>query len=118
MSKQCSINEKKSILVGHQVSHSNIKTKKRFLPNLQVVSFISDILNRNIKLRVATNTIRTIDHNDGIDNYLLKTASSKLTPEAKKLKKEIQALAPKITKAPNAKKKKASTKKKKAKKSV
>jgi large subunit ribosomal protein L28 len=118
MSRQCSLNEKKSVLVGHQVSHSNIKTKKRFLPNLQVVSFLSDALGKVIKLRVATNTIRSIDHNDGIDNYLLKTSGSKLSPEARKLKKEIRLASPKSSKPATPKKKTAAPKKKKAKKAV
>lgn len=116
MSRQCSINEGKSVLVGHKVSHSNRKSKKRFLPNLQVVSFLSDALNKMIKLRVATNTIRSVDHNNGIDNYLLQTSSSKLSPEAKKLKKEIRLASPKKSKPTSKAKKPAPVKKKRAKK--
>lgn len=90
MSRRCDIDASKGVLVGHQVSHSNRKAKKRFLPNLQMVSFISDILGQTIKLRLTPSTVRTIEHNHGIDSFLLNTSSSKLTEAARKLKTKIR----------------------------
>ncbi len=75
---------------GNKVSHSNRKTRTRFLPNLQHVSLISDVLGSTISLRVTAATLRSIEHNGGLDAYLLNHAESKLTPEAGKLKRQIK----------------------------
>lgn len=75
---------------GHKVSHSNHKTNRRFAPNLQNVSFLSAILKRSISLRVTSATLRTVDHNGGIDSYLLGTSNLKLTTTAIRLKKKIK----------------------------
>lgn len=75
---------------GHKVSHSNHKTKTRFVPNLQKVSLISDALGASVSLRVTVATLRSIEHNGGLDAYLLKHSSRKLTPEAGKLKRQIE----------------------------
>ncbi len=74
---------------GNNVSHSNRKTKRRFLPNLHNFSLRSDILGCTVKLRLSANGIRTIEHNLGLDNYLLTTPASRLSQEALKLKKLI-----------------------------
>jgi large subunit ribosomal protein L28 len=71
------------------VSHSNIKTKRRFLPNLCNVTFISDALGRNVRLRVSTNAIKSVDHRGGLDAYLLKARDSELSPRALELKRQI-----------------------------
>ena len=81
--------------VGNNVSHANNKTKRRFLPNLQETSLISDALGQAVKLRLTVNGIRTIEHNGGIDAYLLGTADSKLTTEALKLKRRVEKAAAK-----------------------
>ncbi len=100
MSRRCDINASKGVLSGHKVSHSNRKTKRRYLPNLQPVSLISDALGHSVSLRLTPNTIKTIEHNDGIDSYLLKTPARKITKDALVLKKRIQkALAKKAAKA-------------------
>lgn len=75
---------------GHKVSHSNRKTNVRFLPNLQHVTLISDTLGSTVSLRVTAATLRSIEHNGGLDAYLLKHAESKLTPKAAKLKRQIK----------------------------
>ena len=75
---------------GNNVSHSNQKTRRRFLPNLQDITFRSPVLG-NVSLRVSTNGLRTIDHNGGLDAYLLDTPNSRLTEEAKRLKKKLKA---------------------------
>lgn len=88
MSRKCVISGK-AVLVGHKVSHSNRKTKKRFLPNLKYLSIKSEILDKSFRLRLSTNSIRTIEHNDGLDNYLISTPNSKLSKDAMIIKKEI-----------------------------
>lgn len=88
MTRLCEITGK-SVQVGNNVSHSNIKKKRRFLPNLQAFSLRSEILNKTVRLRMTANGIRTIEHNLGLDNYLMTTKSSRLSPEALKLKKLI-----------------------------
>jgi large subunit ribosomal protein L28 len=96
MTRLCEITGKKA-MSGCNVSHSNIKTKRRFLPNLHSFSLRSDILGRTIRFRLSANGIRTIEHNLGLDNYLLTTKAAKLTPKALEVKKLIQeALANKV----------------------
>ena len=88
MSRRCALTGTGS-QYGNNVSHSNRKTRTRFLPNLQHVSLVSEILGTNVALRVTAATLRSIEHNGGLDAYLLKHASRKLTPEAAKLKRQI-----------------------------
>ncbi|HEU5046416.1 MAG TPA: 50S ribosomal protein L28 [Rickettsiales bacterium] len=75
---------------GNNVSHSNRKTRRRFVPNLQVISLISEALGRSISMRLTAATIRTVDHNGGLDAYLTTTSDSKLTEEARRLKRQIK----------------------------
>ena len=75
--------------VGHKVSHSNIKTKRRFLPNLQNVTLISDSLNRSVRVRVSANALKSVDHRGGLDAFLLKAKDTELAPKMLKLKREI-----------------------------
>ena len=89
MSRRCELTAK-GPLVGHTVSHSNIKTKRRFLPNLCNVTFISDALGKNVRLRVSTNAIKSVDHNGGLDAFLLKAKASVLSPRALELKRAIE----------------------------
>ena len=79
----------KTLIKGHKVSHSQIKTKRVFKPNLQNVSFYSQALKKSLSIRVATNTLRTIDKNGGLDSFLINENNSKLSPFAKKIKKQI-----------------------------
>ncbi|HXZ23016.1 MAG TPA: 50S ribosomal protein L28 [Pseudolabrys sp.] len=88
MSWRCDLTGKKP-LVGHKVSHSNIKTKRRFLPNLRNVTLISDTLDRKIKLRVSANALKTIDHRGGLDAFLLKARDEELAPRVLELKRQI-----------------------------
>ena len=89
MARRCSITGTGSQF-GNKVSHSNHKTRTRFLPNLQKVSLISDALGSTVTLRVTAATLRSIEHNGGLDAYLTKHSSLKLTPEAAKLKRQIE----------------------------
>jgi len=89
MSRRCDLTGKGG-LVGHKVSHSNIKTKRRFLPNLLNVTMISDTLGRSVRLRVSANALKTVDHRGGLDAYLLNAKNDVLAPKARDLKKAIQ----------------------------
>ena len=80
MSRRCELTAK-GPLVGHKVSHSNIKTKRRFLPNLCNVTFISDALGRNVRLRVSTNAIKSVDHRGGFDAFMLKAKADRAVAE-------------------------------------
>ena len=92
MSKKCELTGK-SPLKGHRVSHANNKTKRKFFPNLKKVTFKSDILKKNIKLKVSNAGLRSVDYKGGIDFYLKDVKSFKLSPKAKKLKNKIIAKA-------------------------
>lgn len=89
MARRCAITGKGSQF-GHKVSHSNRKTKTRFMPNLQQVSLLSDTLGVAIPLRITAATLRSIEHNGGLDAYLLAHAEKDLTPEAAKLRRKIK----------------------------
>jgi large subunit ribosomal protein L28 len=88
MSKRCELTGV-GVMTGNNVSHSHRKTRRRFLPNLQKISLLSDALNSLIKLKITAATIRTVDHNGGLDAFLLKTSNTKLTDKAKKIKKMV-----------------------------
>ena len=88
MARRCGITGK-GVLTGNNVSHANNKTRRRFLPNLQETSFFSDVLATSVRLRLSTNGIRTIEHNGGLDAFLLGTPDRKLPVEAQALKRRI-----------------------------
>ena len=88
MSWRCDLTGKKP-LVGHKVSHSNIKTKRRFLPNLRSVTLISDTLGRKVRLRVSANALKTVDHRGGLDAFLLKAKDIELSPRVLELKRQV-----------------------------
>lgn len=76
-------------MVGHNVSHANNKTKRRFLPNLCNVTLHSDKLGRGYKFRVTAAALRTIDHVGGLDAFLAKAKDEALSPNARKVKREL-----------------------------
>ena len=98
MARRCSITGK-GVQVGNNVSHANNKSKRRFLPNLQTISILSDALGIAVRLRLTTNGIRTIEHNGGLDAYLLSTPVAQLTPEAKRLKRRVEGATARRAKA-------------------
>ena len=75
--------------VGNNVSHANNKTKRTFLPNLQNVTLLSDSLEKGVKLRVSTHGLRTVEHNGGLDNWLVKVSDDKLSLRVRRLKREV-----------------------------
>ena len=88
MTRRCELTGK-SAQVGHKVSHSNIKTKRRFLPNPLNVTMISDALGRSVRLRVSANALKSVDHRGGLDAYLVKARAAELSPRALELKRQI-----------------------------
>jgi large subunit ribosomal protein L28 len=88
MSRRCELTGK-AAQVGHRVSHSNIKTKRRFLPNLFNVTMMSDTLGRSVKLRVSANAIKSVDHRGGLDAFLLKAKDDELSRKALELKRQV-----------------------------
>ena len=88
MSIRCQLTGK-SYLNGNNVSHAKNRTKRKFLPNIHKVTFISEKLGRSIQLKVAASTIRTVEKKGGLDEFLLNTANSKLPAKAKTIKKQI-----------------------------
>ena len=88
MSRICELTGK-GRLVGNNVSHANNKTKRVFLPNLQNVTLMSEKLDRSFKFRVSTSGLRSVEHNGGLDNWLLKTSDDKLSTRAQKVKREL-----------------------------
>ena len=91
MARKCPVTGK-GVQVGHNVSHSNRKTKRRYLPNLQRTSVLSDVLG-SIRLRVSAAAIRTIEHKGGIDAFLRDTPDRKLLPEIRRLKRRVERAA-------------------------
>jgi len=91
MARRCPITGK-GVQSGNNVSHAHNKTRRRFLPNMQAVSLTSDVLG-SVSIRLSTAGLRTIEHNGGIDAYLLGTPSTRLTEDARKLKRRLQRAA-------------------------
>jgi large subunit ribosomal protein L28 len=88
MSRRCELTGK-GAQVGHRVSHSNIKTKRQFLPNLFNVTMISEALGRSVKLRVSANAIKSVDHRGGLDAFLLKAKDDELSSKALDIKRQL-----------------------------
>ena len=95
MSRRCTITGK-GVMTGNNVSHAMNHTRRRFLPNLQSTRLMSDALNEQVRLRLTTRAIRTIEKAGGLDAYLLKTPNRKLPEEAQRLKKRIARRVAKI----------------------
>ncbi len=88
MSRVCELTGK-GPMSGNKVSHANNKTRRRFLPNLNVVSLISDTLGQTFKLKISAAALRSVDHRGGLDAYLAKAKDDELSADAQKIKKEI-----------------------------
>jgi len=89
MSRRCELTGK-GPMTGHKVSHANNKTKRRWLPNLNEVTLISDVLGRSFSLRVSSAALRTVDHRGGLDAYLAKAKDDELSPAALKIKRDVE----------------------------
>ena len=88
MSRRCAVTGK-GVQTGNNVSHANNKTRRRYLPNLQEASLVSDAIGGIVHLRLSTHALRSIEHNGGIDAFLTKARNADLSPKALKLKRLI-----------------------------
>ena len=88
MSRRCELSGK-AVMSGHRVSHSNIKSKRVYRPNLNAVSLQSEALGQSFRLRISASALRTVDHRGGLDAYLAKADEGELSPRALKIKKQI-----------------------------
>lgn len=88
MSRRCELSGK-GVLTGNRVSHSNIKTRRRYLPNLNPVTLESETLGQKFRFRIAASALRSVDHRGGLDAYLAKARDEQLSPRALKVKKDI-----------------------------
>ena len=88
MSRRCELTGK-GPMSGNNVSHANNKTRRRFLPNLQPITLMSDALGRSFKMRITTAAIRAVDHRGGLDAFLAKADEAELSPAALQIKKDI-----------------------------
>ena len=89
MARRCDLTGKET-LFGHNVSHANNRTNRRFVPNLQKVSLYSDTLQRIVRLRISTRALRSVQHNGGLDTYLLSRRDAQLAPVGLRLKRKIK----------------------------
>lgn len=89
MSRRCELSGK-GVMTGHMVSHSQIKTNRRYLPNLREVTLTSDALGRAFRFRITAHAIRSVDHRGGLDAFLAKADDADLSPRALKVKREIE----------------------------
>ncbi|HUC63739.1 MAG TPA: 50S ribosomal protein L28 [Alphaproteobacteria bacterium] len=94
MSRRCSMTGV-GIQYGNNVSHANNKTRRRFLPNLQRTSLMSEALGTTVRVRIAASALRTIEHRGGIDAFLLSTPDSELGVAALRIKRRIERAAAK-----------------------
>ena len=98
MSRRCEISGK-AVLSGNTVSHANNKNRRRFLPNLQEQTLLSDVLG-SVRMRLTTHALRTIEHNGGLDTFLTTTPNRNLPPEAQTVKRRlVRAVAKKAATA-------------------
>jgi large subunit ribosomal protein L28 len=88
MSRRCELSGK-AVLSGNQVSHANNKTRRRFLPNLNQVTLLSDALKQSVHLRITSHALRSVEARGGLDAFLLKARDSELSAKALKLKRQI-----------------------------
>ena len=89
MARRCELTGK-AVLTGNNVSHAHNKTRRRYLPNLQHVSLLSDALGQSLRLRVTAHAIRTVEKRGGIDAFLLKAKDDTLSLNARRLKRRIE----------------------------
>jgi len=89
MARRCELTGKEPMF-GHNVSHSNRKTNRRFDPNLQKITFYSEALRRRVPLRVCTRALRTVQKQGGLDTFLVRMDSAKLAPEGQRLQRQVK----------------------------
>jgi large subunit ribosomal protein L28 len=90
MARRCVVTGK-GVQTGNNVSHANNRSRRRWLPNLQVTSLLSEALGESLTMRVSAHGLRTIEHRGGLDAFLLTTPAEKLPTEARRLRKRLVA---------------------------
>ena len=90
MSRRCELTAK-GPMVGHKVSHSNIKTKRRFLPSLKTVKVNSEALGQSFSLRISNAALRTLDYKGGLDPFIVKAKDEQLSVAAQRIKRQVKA---------------------------
>ncbi|MFL2829291.1 MAG: 50S ribosomal protein L28 [Alphaproteobacteria bacterium] len=88
MARVCELSGKK-VMTGNNVSHAKNRTKRKFLPNLNNVSLVSEKLDLIVRFKISANALRSVEHAGGLDNFLLKSKDDNLSPKAKRLKNKI-----------------------------
>jgi large subunit ribosomal protein L28 len=88
MARRCELTGK-AVLVGNKVSHANNRSKRRFLPNLNPVTLISEALGESVRLRITPHALRTVEQHGGLDNYLVKADDADLSVKARRLKRAV-----------------------------
>ena len=89
MARRCALTGK-GVLAGNNVSHSNIKSRRRYLPNIQVATLLSEILGEAVRVKVSVAAIRTVEHRGGLDAFLMSTKAADLTTELRRLKRRVE----------------------------
>ena len=89
MARRCELTGK-AVLTGNNVSHANNKSKRRFMPNLNQVTLISDALGQRVRLRITSHALRSVEHRGGLDKYLLAARDSQLSINARRLKRQVE----------------------------
>ena len=89
MARRCTLTGK-GVQTGNNVSHAHNKTRRRFLPNLQIASLLSEALGTSVRMRLSAAAIRTVEHKGGLDAFLLGTRADSLSPEILRLKKRVK----------------------------
>ncbi|MBA4782780.1 MAG: 50S ribosomal protein L28 [Rhizobiales bacterium] len=98
MSRRCELTGK-GVMSGNNVSHANNRTRRRFLPNLNNVTLMSEALEQSVSLRISANALRTVEHRGGLDAFLLKAKEDELSDRVKLVKRQLER---KLAEAPSA----------------
>jgi len=77
-------------MVGHNVSHSNIKSKRRFLPALRTIRIQSEALGQTFNLRITNAALRTLDYKGGLDAFLIRARDEQLSLRARRIKRQLR----------------------------
>jgi large subunit ribosomal protein L28 len=88
MARRCELTGK-AVLTGNNVSHANNKSRRRFLPNLNQVTLISDALGQSVRLRITSHALRSVEHRGGLDSFLMKARDDDLSVKARRLKRQV-----------------------------
>ena len=92
MSRRCELTGK-GVLTGNNVSHAHNKTRRRYVPNLQVTSIYSESLGEQVRLKVSMHALRSVEHGGGLDAYILGMSNEDMSPKIRRLRRRIEQVA-------------------------